>query len=112
MASTSKTKKTKGSSARFPELLWAMVNNEDAIKECDKHILSNEGGTGIMIKSRNELASHLLPKYFNTRHFASFHRQPTNCGFKKLQDVERDDFVNENFKRGFPELQKNITKKK
>ena len=42
MASTSKTKKTKGSSARFPELLWAMVNNEDAIKECDKHILSNE----------------------------------------------------------------------
>ena len=26
--------------------------------------------------------------------------------------MERDDFVNENFKRGFPELRKNITKKK
>ena len=40
-----------------------------------------QGGTGIMIKSRNELASHVLPKYFNTRHFASFHRQPTNCKY-------------------------------
>ena len=40
-----------------------------------------QGGTGIMIKSRNELASHLLPKYFNTRHFPSFHRQPTNCKY-------------------------------
>ena len=33
-------------------------------------------------------------------------------GFKKLQDVERDEFVNENFRRGFPELRKKIIKKK
>ena len=33
-------------------------------------------------------------------------------GFKKLQDVEGDEFVNENFIRGFPELRKNIIKKK
>ena len=42
MASTSKTKKTKGSSARFVEILWSMLNNEDEIKKCGKHISWNE----------------------------------------------------------------------
>ncbi|CAH3026077.1 unnamed protein product [Porites evermanni] len=105
-------KKTKGSSARFVEILWSMVNNEDEIKKCGEYISWNESGTGIVIESPNELASHVLPTYFNTRVFSSFHRQLTNYGFKKLQDVERDEFVNENFIRGFPELRKNIIKKK
>jgi len=42
MASTSKTKKTKGSSARFIEILWAMVDDENEIKKCGKHISWNE----------------------------------------------------------------------
>ncbi|CAH3179498.1 unnamed protein product, partial [Porites lobata] len=112
MASTSKTKKTKGSLARFLETLWAMVDDEDEIEKCSKYISWNESGTGIIIKSRNEFASHILPIYFNTQEFASFHRQLTNYGFKKLQDVEEDEFVNENFIRGSPELLKNIIKKK
>ena len=40
-----------------------------------------QSGTGIIIKSRNELASHVLPTYFNTQDFASFHRQLTNCKY-------------------------------
>ena len=42
MASTSKTKKTKGSSARFLETLWKMVNDEDEIKKCGEYISWNE----------------------------------------------------------------------
>ena len=42
MASTSKTKKTKRSSARFVEILWSMVNNENEIEKCGKHISWNE----------------------------------------------------------------------
>ena len=41
MASTS-AKNTKGSSARFVEILWAMVNDENEIKKCGKHISWNE----------------------------------------------------------------------
>ena len=40
-----------------------------------------QSGTGIIIKSRNEFASHILPIYFNTQEFASFHRQLTNCKY-------------------------------
>ena len=40
-----------------------------------------QSGTGIIIKSRNELALHVLPTYFNTQDFASFHRQLTNCKY-------------------------------
>ena len=40
-----------------------------------------QSGTGIVIESRNELASHVLPTYFNTREFSSFHRQLTNCKY-------------------------------
>ncbi|KAM7432028.1 hypothetical protein ABFA07_017484 [Porites harrisoni] len=112
MASTSKTKKTKGSLATFLQTLWAMVDDEDEIEKCSKYISWNESGTGIIIKSRNEFASHILPIYFNTQEFSSFHRQLSNYGFKKLQDVEEDEFVNENFIRGSPELLQNITKKK
>ena len=42
MASTSKTKKIKRSSGRFVEILWAMVNDENEIKKCGKHISWNE----------------------------------------------------------------------
>ena len=42
MASTSKTKKTKGSLARFLETLWAMVDDEDEIEKCSKYISWNE----------------------------------------------------------------------
>ena len=42
MASTSKTKKTKGGLARFVEILWAMVDDENEIKKCGKHISWNE----------------------------------------------------------------------
>ena len=40
-----------------------------------------QSGTGIVIESPNELASHVLPTYFNTRVFSSFHRQLTNCKY-------------------------------
>ena len=42
MASTSKTRKSKGGSAAFVEKLWAMLNNEDDIKKCGEHISWNE----------------------------------------------------------------------
>ena len=42
MASTSKTKKTKGGLARFLETLWKMVNDEDEIKKCGEYISWNE----------------------------------------------------------------------
>ena len=42
MALTSKTKKTKGSLARFLETLWKMVNDKDEIKKCGEYISWNE----------------------------------------------------------------------
>ena len=42
MASTSKTKTTKGSLARLLETLWAMVDDEDETEKCSKYILWNE----------------------------------------------------------------------
>ena len=42
MASTSKTKKTKGGLASFLETLWKMVNDEDEIKKCGEYISWNE----------------------------------------------------------------------
>lgn len=40
-----------------------------------------QSGTGIIIKSRNDLASHVLPTYFSTQDFSSFHRQLTYCKY-------------------------------
>ena len=42
MASTSKTKKTKGSLARFLETLWVMVDDEYETEKCGKYISWNE----------------------------------------------------------------------
>ena len=42
MALTSKTKKSKGGLARFVQILWAMVDDENEIKKCGKHISWNE----------------------------------------------------------------------
>ncbi|CAH3179506.1 unnamed protein product, partial [Porites lobata] len=92
-------KKTR-SSARFVEILWSMVNNEDEIKKCGEYISWNE------MNCRN--LSHDTSSEAGS---GSGERQLAD-GFKKLQDVEGDEFVNENFIRGFPELRKNIIKKK
>ena len=57
-----------------------MIQNNDALSLY--HIpYFLQSGTGIIIKSRNDLATHVLPTYFNTHDFASFHRQLTNCKY-------------------------------
>ena len=67
---------------------------------------------GVVLDDLKAFSSIVLPKYFKHNNFNSFVRQLHTYGFHKIESTEGICFQHENFRFGFPELLKNIKRKK
>mmetsp|Transcript_10399 Transcript_10399/g.20928 ORF Transcript_10399/g.20928 Transcript_10399/m.20928 type:complete len:465 (+) Transcript_10399:303-1697(+) len=115
-------KKKKGGKQKdipiFLQKTWSMINN------CDPEICEwSEDGETFIVKEPERFASSVIPKFFKHNKFSSFVRQLNFYGFRKVKNerVRIDEeleaaecnhwrFRHEKFRRGRPDLLKEIKK--
>lgn len=75
----------------------------------------SDAGDSIIISDINMFSEKVLPAYFNHNNYSSFIRQLNMYGFRKEnkeRKTKQEEYKNENFKRGHPELLQRIVRKK
>ena len=75
----------------------------------------SDSGDSIIISDINMFSEKVLPVYFNHNNYSSFIRQLNMYGFRKEnkeRKTKQEEYKNENFKRGHPELLQKIVRKK
>lgn len=102
--------------AAFLTKLYNMVNDNGS----DELIKWSDDGNTFIVTKQDEFSEKVLPKFFKHGNFSSFVRQLNMYGFHKVPHVLSDknlknsefiEFVNENFRRGKPELMSNLKRR-
>lgn len=72
---------------------------------------TDEAGRSFTVHKPSEFGRDILPKYFKHNNFSSFVRQLNQYGFHK-QNPDRWMFGHDSFRRGRPDLLRNITRRR
>eukprot|EP00163_Fabomonas_tropica_P027044 TRINITY_DN5117_c0_g1_i1.p1 TRINITY_DN5117_c0_g1~~TRINITY_DN5117_c0_g1_i1.p1 ORF type:complete len:615 (+),score=132.72 TRINITY_DN5117_c0_g1_i1:419-2263(+) len=94
--------------AGFVEKLLEMLHDPAA----KKYIQWSPSGTSFICPRPDQLAQHVLGRFFKHHNFSSFVRQLNMYGWNKNMESTSFEFANPNFQRDHPELLPNIQRRK
>ena len=103
-----KKKKKNGRVAAFLTKTFTIVDSAPT----DELVGWTRGGEAFRITHPEELAKHVLPKFFKHNNMSSFVRQLNMYGFNKVGAPANMEFYNANFRQGRRDLLGNIVRKR